>query len=343
MHYFDSTSIDGDIYLHQVGNKQNGESLILSSEPVTVEETVKKSLMQFFLSHFNQTEYYHFVHESSLSMNEVYSYVSSIFDDLETIPEQSRYLAQILFRVTTHPNIKRGEFYVVHFRNCLINGVMTDAVGIFKSENKESFLKIIRKGHSFEVIREIGVNTKKIDKGCLVFNLHRDSGYVVSIIDNSNRGEAKYWIEAFLQVKRCNDSYAQTQNAVAMCKGFISQLPEEVTKSEKAFMMNRVIEGLKSEKVVMEKLAVHAFGNELASSEFKTYRGNYESTHEVRFDNVFQSKPEAITRRATGSMTTIKLDNNFDVNIHSGEQFIEHGYDEQKGMKYYKLYFNEEK
>jgi hypothetical protein len=343
MHYFDSTSIDGDIYLHQVGNKQNGDSLILSSEPITVEDTVKKNLMQFFLSHFNQTEYYHFIHESSLLMNEVYSYVSSIFDDLETISEQSRYLAQILFRVTTNPNIKCGEFYVVHFRNCLIDGVMTDAVGIFKSENKESFFKIMRKGHSFEVIQEFGVNTKKIDKGCLVFNLHSDSGYVLSIIDNSNRGEAKYWIEDFLQVKRYNDSYTKTQNAVAMCKGFISQLPENVAKSEKAIMMNRVLDGLKSEEVVMEKLAVHAFGKVLASSEFKTYRANYESTHKVRFDNAFQGKPEAVKRRATGSMTTIKLDNNFDVNIHGDKQFIELGYDEQKGMKYYKLYFNEEK
>lgn len=27
----------------------------------------------------------------------------------------------------------------------------------------------------------------------------------------------------------------------------------------------------------------------------------------------------------------------------SGEQFIEQGYDEEKGMKFYKLYFHEEK
>lgn len=41
-------------------------------------------------------------------------------------------------------------------------------------------------------------------------------------------------------------------------------------------------------------------------------------------------------------MTTFKLDENFDVNIHGGEQFIERGYDEERGMKYYKLFFNEE-
>lgn len=41
-------------------------------------------------------------------------------------------------------------------------------------------------------------------------------------------------------------------------------------------------------------------------------------------------------------MTTFKLDENFDVNIHGGELFIERGYDEERGMKYYKLFFNEE-
>ena len=343
MHYFDSTAINGDIYLHIVGNKQNGESLILSSEPISVDDCVKKSLEQFFLSHFKQTEYYHFVHESSLSMNEVYCYVSSIFDSLNAISKQSKNLAKTLFRVTTHPNIKCGEFYVVHFRNCLINGIMTDAVGLFKSENKESFLKVVRKEHTFDIIQDFGVNINKIDKGCLVFNTHKNDGYIVSVIDNSNKSEAKYWIEDFLQVKRFNDSYNQTQNAVAMCKSFISQLPDDVAKSDKAAMMNRVLEGMKSENVVLEDLAAHAFGQDVVASGFRAFMEDYEATHDVRFDQSFQSKPEAIKRRATGSMTTIKLDKNFDVNIHGGEQFIELGYDEEKCMRYYKLYFNEER
>ena len=39
----------------------------------------------------------------------------------------------------------------------------------------------------------------------------------------------------------------------------------------------------------------------------------------------------------------IKLDKNFHVYIHSRHDFVEKGYDEEKGMKYYKLYYlNEE-
>lgn len=42
-------------------------------------------------------------------------------------------------------------------------------------------------------------------------------------------------------------------------------------------------------------------------------------------------------------MTTIKLDKNFDINIHGGEQYIVRGYDEERGMYYYQLFFKEEK
>lgn len=342
MHYFDSTTISGSVYLHQIGNKCNDEPLVLSSNPLDLTDSIKKDLKQYFLSHFRQTEYFCFEHDASLSLNEVYCYVSAIFDDLDNIAEQSKYLAQSLYRRSIHPNIKCGEFYVVHFKNCLINGEMVDAVGLFKSENKDSFLKIHRNGDRFEIIQELGVNINKLDKGCLIFNTHKEDGYVVSVVDNSNRSEAKYWIEDFLHIKRKNDSYAQTQNAVAMYKSFISQLPSNIHKADRAAMMNCVVEGLKQESVCINSVADKAFGAEL-SADFNSFRSEYQETHKVSFDESFQGKPEVIKRRATGTMTIIKLDKNFDVNIHGGEQFIERGYDEEKEMRYYKLYFNEEK
>lgn len=272
----------------------------------------------------------------------MYSYVSAIFENQENLAQQSKYLAQSLYRKGVHPNIKGGEFYVVYFKNCLLDGEMTDAVGLFKSENKDSFLKVQRNGDRFEILQELGVNINKLDKGCLIFNTNKEDGYVVSVVDNSNRGEAKYWVEDFLQVKRKNDSYTQTQNAMTMCKSFISQLPSDIDKADKAAMMNRVVEGLKQESVSIDSVASKAFGPELSAG-FNSFRNEYQETHDVRFDESFQGKPESIKRRAVGTITTIKLDKNFDVNIHGGEQYIERGYDEDRGMKYYKLFFNEEK
>lgn len=343
MHYFDSTVIDGGVYLHQIGNKQNGEPLVLSNSELIVDNKIRDDLKRFFLSHFKQNEYHHFVHESSLSLNEVFNYISSIFDDLDSLLEQSKCLAKTLYRTCVHPNIKCGEFYVVHFRNCLIDGIMTNAVGLFKSENKDSFLKILRKEHSFEVIQEFGVNINKIDKGCLVFNTQREQGYVISLIDNTNRGEAKYWVEDFLQVKRLNDAYTQTQNAVELCKSFITSLPDNISKTDKAVMMNRVIEGMKKDEVTIDTLASDAFGADMVASEFKVFREEYECTHDIGFDERFLSKKESVDIRKISKLTTVKLDKNFDIKIHGGEQLIEQGFDENKGMKYYKLYYSEER
>ena len=39
----------------------------------------------------------------------------------------------------------------------------------------------------------------------------------------------------------------------------------------------------------------------------------------------------------------MRLDSNFDIKIMGGEEYIENGYDEERGMKYYKLFYNTEK
>ncbi|MFN6039537.1 MAG: nucleoid-associated protein, partial [Bacteroidota bacterium] len=38
----------------------------------------------------------------------------------------------------------------------------------------------------------------------------------------------------------------------------------------------------------------------------------------------------------------IKLDKNFHIYVHGKHEFIEKGFDEEKGKKFYKLYFDSE-
>lgn len=330
--------------LHVVGNKNEDELYQLSDKEIVVDNKNIQTLTNYFLKPFlGIEEMWNFIHVSDVQMNDMFQYLTTIFEDKSHFITCSQNIAKHLYNSCTHPKVKSGELYVVYLCDCFVDGNRIDAIGLFKSENKDTFIQINAIDGGFSVESLSGININKLDKGCLIFNIQKEDGYVVSVVDNSNRGEAKYWVDDFLQVKRKNDSYAQTQNAVAMCKSFISQLPDDVAKSDKAAMMNRVMEGMKSEKVVLEDLAVHAFGQDVAASGFKAFKESYETTHDVRFDDSFQSKPESIKRRATGAMTTIKLDKNFDIHIHGGEQFIERGYDEEKGMRYYKLFFNEEK
>ena len=43
-----------------------------------------------------------------------------------------------LYEQSKHPNIKQGDLYVVHFKDCILDGETIDAIGLFKSENKDT-------------------------------------------------------------------------------------------------------------------------------------------------------------------------------------------------------------
>lgn len=279
-----------------------------------------------------------------IKYNEVYDLISGIFAKGAVSMADTVKLAKHLYEQSIHPKTKGGEFYIVCFENCMVDGVKTDAIGLFKSENKDIFLKVYPKEGVFEIESETGININKLDKGCLVFNTEEKDGYLVAIVDNTNKGtEAKYWTEDFLQVRPRKDSFSQTQNMLSLCKSFVAQMPDEHGKLEKVTYMNRSVEALKGEAVSVDDFATQVFGNPKLVSEFKQYRETYQRERDIEIDDSFATDSNAVKRRAMGTMTTIRLDKNFDINIHGGEQYIVRGYDEERKMYYYQLFFKEEK
>lgn len=274
----------------------------------------------------------------------MYNYVSDIFDHSDHFCEQSINIAKHLYEQSTHPKIKNGEFYVVYFRDCFVNGKSYDAVGLFKSENKETYLKVYQKGDNLEIESDQGINTNKLDKGCLIFNTEKDEGYLVAVVDNTNKGmDAKYWIDDFLKVRPHKNEFSQTHDLFSMCKDFITELPKDHDKLDKAIMMNKSMKALKEDAVNIEQFAENVFETPELVDRFKRYKRNYEEQKDIRIDDTFHTDPQALRHKGTGRMTTIKLDRNFDIAIHGGEEFIERGFDEKRGMYYYKLFFKKEK
>ena len=52
--------------------------------------------------------------------------------------------------------------------------------------------------NTYQLVGESGINIKKLDKACIVFNVNRDNGYKVCILDKTNTKEAIYWTTDFL-------------------------------------------------------------------------------------------------------------------------------------------------
>ncbi len=340
-------SVLKEMAVHSVGNKSAGGEVVLSGKLLETSELVKSLLMQYFLSHFRSEEMYNFTHPSDIELNEVYHYASAIFENPGCLLEQSANLAQHLFRHSTHPKIKNGEFYVVRFKNCSFNNEYIDAVGLFKSESRETYLKVYPVGGSFEIGHDDGININKPDKGCLILNTGREEGFVVAIVDNLNKGsEAQYWRDDFLQVNARSDNYHKTRAVMDLCKKFVNdQLPQEfeVTRFDQADMLNRSMKFLKeNESFELEEFNEQVLHTPDIINSFSAYKTQFRDEHDLDIPENFQISESAVKNQSRFMKSVIKLDKNFHVYIHGEKQMVEKGYDEAKQLNYYKLYFKEE-
>jgi hypothetical protein len=337
-----------DIALHYTGNKSQEEVLRLSKKKLMIhDEQVLELLLQYFIPPFKSEELYNLHHESDILLNEVYSYVSAIFQDKAIFFEQSVNLAKHLYEQSTHPKIKGGEFYVVYFTGCIIDDEETDAIGLFKSESKETFLKVSPLGDSFDINYEDGININKLDKGCIIYNIDRENGYLASIVDNVNKSvEALYWKDSFLRVMQRQDNYHFTQNCMNVCKGFVTQkLPKEfeVSKADQADFLNKSVQYFKqNEEFDFTNFSKEVFQQPEVIDAFKDYKEQYQTENEVTIADEFNISDQAVKKQSKVFKSIIKLDKNFHIYVHGNRQNIVKGYDEATGMHFYQLFFKEE-
>jgi len=346
------TTIDSvqlkEVIVHKVGNPTRGEELKLSANPLTLNDGIVRSLLtKYFLTPFNEYDQYQFTHISDLGLNEVYHYATKLFDEPKNFTKYSAQLAQFLYSKSTHAKVKEGELYVVHFSNVPFGPEDTDAIGIFKSETKETFLKVFPQGENWEVVAEDGIDINKLDKGCLIFKQNRQNGYVVCVVDNTNKQQdAQYWVNDFLQVTRSANNYHYTDAAMGMCKLFISnELSEkfDVNKSDQIDMLNRSMDYFKTkDEFKFAEFAQEVLHHPEVIDSFTQYKQSYEVAKQVTIENEFDIHLSAVKKQGRIFKSILKLDKNFHVYIHGRKDLIEKGYDERTGKHFYKLYFDEE-
>lgn len=336
------------VIVHKVGNPTRGEELKLSANALTLnDDIVGKLLTKYFLGSFNENEQYHFTHISDVALNEVYTYCAEIFDSASSFTAQSALLAHFLYTKSSHVKVKEGEFYVAHFDEVPFGTEYVQAIGLFKSETKETFLKVFPHGQSMEVIHEEGININKLDKGCLIFKKERENGYIVCVVDATNKQqETQYWVKDFLQVEPLADSYHHTNNYLSLCKNFITkEYPEkfEVAKSDQIDLLNKSMDYFKTnENFSMESFAQEVMHHEEVVDSFMEYKRNYESSKNINIDDEFAIHVSAVKQQSKSYKTVLKLDKNFHIYIHGRRDLMERGVDEMSGKYYYKLYFDEE-
>lgn len=359
--------------IHQIGNMQKGEPIFLSQQAYSLNDQIASILKEYFLKPFRDKEenYMHFVNETSLEFNEMFGIASEIFSNPSTIHNHSLRIAQLLYEQSNHPHIKSGELYVAYLSHITLDNVKVEAIGIFKSEMKQNFLQFEQSQNQLDILLEEGVNVNKLDKGCLIFNLNEEEGYKILSVD-SNRYDTKYWTEQFLGIDALADDAFFTKKYLKMCQDFAKEvvLPTE-GKQEEILFMNRAVnhfaknDEFEETHFLNEVLGDKVFKKEFAPEEdedeqfpregyidlipeFKNFKENKGKKYYIEDVSSFPIVNKAVSDMRKKIKNTIELDTNIQIqldfiNPESAEKFVEKGWDEERGMFYYLIYFNEEK
>lgn len=274
------------IIVHKVGNRINQESLILSQEELQLEEDMKELLEDFFLKAFKSEEQFCFYSDNYLVNNPVYSSVSEIFEDKNKFVYEAENIAQHLYDIAENPRVQSGELFIVYFEGEEnADGNKIDSIGIFKTENKNPFLKIFPQNEAFEIEKDYGIGLSKLDKGALIYNSSKETGYAVSVVDNNKNGDMYYWFEDFLKVKQRDDEYFQTQETLTVYKEYITkQLPQEfeTTKADQADFLNKSINFFKEKETFdFDEFTKEVLEDPNVIESFSNFKSDYEQEMQV--------------------------------------------------------------
>jgi len=335
--------------LHKVGNKFNSTKNAFSEQPIDFDEASYDLILPYLLRPFGSVaESYRFNHHSNINLNEINSYATQLLKDDADFVATSKHIVTHLFEQSNSAQIKTGDVIICMFHDIQYEDYLTDAIGIFKIENKTSFFQTYLENNSYDLFVQKGIQTKKVDKGCLILNAADGEGNIVLSVDNNNY-DAQYWIKSFLNVKYPDDSNQHTKNYIEMCREFSKEIvqPQFGMQEQSSFLAKTVDFFKENEVVNIETFKEDVFEEEDHIQLFDDYKKTFESDNNVLIRNQFDVSEVVLKKQKQKIKTEIKLDTNIQIKLDvdapdASAEYLERGYDEEKKMHYYKVYFNAE-
>ena len=337
--------------VHGAGNQAREEELYLSEEPLALDDSLTDALHRFFFKPFKaEQHFYKFTHETgSPDENELFAAAKKVFDDPAAFQEVSKLAARRLYECSEdRPQIKSGECCVVLFDNLIVEGEPVQGLGIFKVERKNTFLEVNRGENRLIFDPREGINVNKCDKSCIIFNTEEDSGFRL-LLSDQNQYDAKYWPEQFLNAAPdTNESYF-TDKTFEAVNSFASEMVEHNDASPaKMEMLDRTAKYFDDkESFNMDNFVEEVIQTDSYKEKFKDYKKNFDEENKIPEMDEFQIDRNTAKKSKKKLNNTIKLDGqiqiklNFD-NENQVDHYLEKGYDAQKEMHFYKVYFREE-
>ena len=339
--------------LHRVGNISREETNFESGQLLNVSPEVEVSLLSYFLNPFMKTrEVMRFSSDQGPEANYMFKACSSVFSDPDDMLAGSVEILKHLYQQSDHPHIKSGELFVAHFTDMVYGDEITDAIGIFKAETVSEFLKFNEEGfENLLVSVDQGVNVGKLDKGCLVINTDKAEGYAVISLD-ANNYDAAYWKDNFLGLGISDGDSFQTRSYLELCQEFTDEVfaPEHADegKPEQLAFMNNAVQYLQENDTVnTEDFAQTVIREPAMQASFMEMKAEHDAMNPFPIQDEFAISKPTLKKEQRRIKNQIDLDTNIQIKLpfgsSGGSQFIERGFDEARGMYFYKVFFNSEK
>lgn len=345
------------LVLAKVGRPQHDEPLQTSKQVFAVGEDDGEMLTSIFLKPFKNLTGHRFHHHSSLEKHEMNALSAAIFGNADELLAKGCEIATRLYSKSNHPNIKSGDLCIALIEDVEYDGASVQGICILKSESVVPFLSISTRDGDLELHTEQGINPEKIDKGCLILNVDEHKGYHVLTFDRAG-SESRFWVRDFLGVVPVSDASFLTHKYADMAVAVVEKAKREqreaaaekddtppwdthVEKREAlAFFEGRETFSMPEfeEKVLKTPDVVESF---------RKHRAEVEAEHGHELAESFEISKKDLNKAKKKIGTVMKLDTGVELHFkHSfaaqTESVLERGFDNAKGMKFVKVFYNDD-
>lgn len=330
------------LVLQKVGHKVREEANIFATQTTEWDESKEEQLVPFLFNPFKKNlELKQFSHYTEkLEFNKVYNLCKSAFDEEIDFVDFSNEVLKTLYDQSLHPQIKSGEVFTVQLNNAQFDGIPCKAIGIYKLENKSKFLRFDeRETIDYNVLK--GYKLDKLDKGVLILDTYRNEGFRVYTIEDKNV-ESEFWTKNFLEVKPVTNPALQTKKFLETINDFAEDFVlSQTNRKEQAEFVSSTIDQLANNEFVNIEIIDETLG------EYKDDFNQYLNQAEIKLDKEFEIDSGVLISQAKKIKSEIKLDTGAKINLdllnsECASDNLERGYDDEKKMFFYKVYFNSE-
>lgn len=327
-----------------VGNQSKGESIVLPDACQSFEGVPEEVLLKYFLRPFLKIEERHeFFHREDIEIHEARKYLLEVQASQadEDFIISSQKVLNLLYRATKHPNILSGEVILSKIKGIKNTaGENVYVLGVFKSESKDFFINVDQsKSYSLDVSK--GINSEKLDKGALVIF---DGDSIEVAVYNHRKEDSLYWNDAFLGVTPVVNDSVKTKKVVdTFIRLSKNSLKDDVDDQERLRIGEKIVEYF-DEESLFDKAGFYEHVKPPQS-----FIDDFEKVIDANDDydftsfNIDKDKVKSINSRFN---KIIKLDTKVElkIDLESGgsDKRIEKGFDKDKQMYFYKVYFNKE-